>query len=170
MLLLEVSTIGPGELHRYAQNYGGEAEIFLCDDGKRALVLCNGPVAAGNSQAKNVKKLFDGGRFGKSGGDWLFCVALWTPDDYRDEFLAWYQTEHLPILLECPAWDGCRFLEEMVSDGCQFYALHQLSDKKALDSQERKRSRSTPWFKRLARNAWFDAAFQRTLYRRFSQT
>jgi len=158
MLLLEVSTIDPGELRRYAEIYRGEAEIFLRDDGKGALVLCNGPVAAGNSEAKSVKKLFDGGGFGKSGGDWLFCVALWTPDDYRDEFLAWYQTEHLPILLECPAWDGCRFLEEKVSD------------KKALDSQERKRSRSTPWFKRLAKNAWFDGAFQRTLYRRFAQT
>jgi hypothetical protein len=170
MLILEVSTIDPGELRRYAEIYGGEAEIFLRDDGKGALVLCNGPVAAGNSEAKSVKKLFDGGRFGKSGGDWLFCVALWTPDDYRNEFLAWYQTEHLPIMLECPAWDGCRFLEGKVSSGCQFYALHQLSDKKALDSQERKRSRSTPWFKRLAKNGWFDGAFQRTLYRRFAQT
>jgi hypothetical protein len=169
MLILEVSTIDPGELRRYAEIYGGEAEIFLRDDGKGALVLYDGPVAAGNPEAKSVKKLFDGGRFGKSGGDWLFCVALWTPDDYRNEFLAWYRTEHLPILLECPVWDGCRFLEGKVSSGCQFFALHQLSDKKALDSQERKRSRSTPWFKRLAKNGWFDGAFQRTLYRRFAQ-
>jgi hypothetical protein len=170
MLLLEVSTIDPSELRRYPEIDRGEAEIFLREDCKGALVLCDGLAAADNSKAKNVKKLFDGGRFGKSGGDWLFCVALWTPGDYRAEFLAWYQTEHLPILLECLAWDGCRFLEEKVSSGCQFYALHQLSEKKALDSQERKRSRSTPWFKRLARNAWFDGAFQRTLYRRFAQT
>ena len=51
MLLLEVSTIDPGELRRYAEIYRGEAEIFLRDDGKGALVLCNGPVAAGNSEA-----------------------------------------------------------------------------------------------------------------------
>jgi hypothetical protein len=108
ILLLEVSAIDPGELRRYAEIYGGGPEIFLRDDGKGALLLCNEPVAAGNSDTKSVKKLFDGGRFGKSGGDWLFCAALWVPDDYRDEFVAWYQREHLPVLLECPAWESLR--------------------------------------------------------------
>jgi hypothetical protein len=91
---------------------------------------------------------------------------LWTPQDFRKEFLAWYKVEHLPMLLECPIWDGCRFVEQDVERGCQFYALHQLSDKAALDSDARKRSRSTPWFNRLAKNGWFDAGFRRTLCRR----
>ena len=86
--------------------------------------------------------------------------------DFREEFVAWYMIEHMPILLECPQWDGCRFVETSVTNGCQFYSLHQLNDRAALDSAERKRSRSTPWFKRLAQNDWFDGAFTRTLYRR----
>lgn len=166
MLLLEMSTVDGAELRRNAAACRGAAEIFLREEGKGALVLCDGTEMAGGPRQKSAEKLFDGGRFGKAGGDWLFCVGLWTPIDYRDEFLAWYATEHLPILLECPLWDGCRFLEQKVADGCQFYAMHQLSDKKALESQERHRSRSTPWFKRLAKNDWFDGAFQRTLYRR----
>ncbi len=74
--------------------------------------------------------------------------------------------EHLPILLECPVWDGCRFVEQKIDKGCQFYAMHQLADKAALDSAERKRSRSTPWFKRLSVHPWFDGAFTRTLCKR----
>jgi len=44
--------------------------------------------------------------------------------------------------------------------------MHQMSDKAALDSTERTHSRSTPWFKRLSANEWFDGAFTRTLCRR----
>jgi hypothetical protein len=46
--------------------------------------------------------------------------------------------------------------------------MHQMSDKAALDSSERTQSRSTPWFKRLSANEWFDGAFTRTLCRRLS--
>jgi hypothetical protein len=46
------------------------------------------------------------------------------------------------------------------------WGLHYLEDRAALDSRERKRSRATPWFKRLARNAWFDGAFERALCKR----
>jgi hypothetical protein len=38
------------------------------------------------------------------------------------EFLDWYRNEHLPILLECPTWNGCRFVESPVLEGHQFYA------------------------------------------------
>ncbi len=173
MLLLEYSiTDGDDELRRRADRCARDAEIFLRDDGKGAIVLCDGisaPGDSGNVKTKTVRNIFDSGRIGKDGGDWLFCVGLWTPQEFREEFLAWYRVEHLPMLLECPVWDGCRFVEEAVAKGCQFYALHQLSDKKGLESAERKRSRSTPWFIRLAKNGWFDGAFTRTLYRRLAQ-
>lgn len=110
--------------------------------------------------------LFQGGRHGSDGGPFLFHVAIWTPSANRDELLDWYQSEHLPMLLAAENWDGCRFLEEEVSEGFLFHALHQLADRRALDSQERKDSRATPWFKRLAEHDWFDTGFVRTLYRR----
>jgi len=70
------------------------------------------------------------------------------------------------MLLECSEWEGCRFYESVVTDGARFYACHQLASKSALDSEERKASRQTPWFDRLKVHDWFDEAFARCLYRR----
>jgi hypothetical protein len=164
------------------------SEVFVRDDGGSLLVLVDhgtspatpapaaltappAPPAPPNvptppDSTRALRLLFSGGRFGAAGGDWLFFVGLWTPPDWRDEFLAWYRGEHLPMLLECPVWDGCRFTEQSVEAGCQFHALHQFSDRAALDSEHRRRSRSTHWFARLSRNPWFDGGFTRTLYRR----
>lgn len=144
------------------------AEYFARVDGDGAVELIDGdeaPASAGPG-AMQATTLFTGGDFGDRGGPWLFMVGLWTPEDFREEFIAWYKNEHLPILLECREWDGCRFVETKTANGCQFHSLHQLSDRAALDSEQRKRSRATPWFKRLSKNDWFDGAFTRTLYKR----
>ena len=142
------------------------AEYFARVDGDGGVELIDGATAPSGPGEMQATTLFTGGDYGARGGPWLFMVGLWTPVDFREEFVAWYMIEHMPILLECPQWDGCRFVETSVTNGCQFYSLHQLNDRAALDSAERKRSRSTPWFKRLAQNDWFDGAFTRTLYRR----
>ena len=168
MWMLDLSTPDAAEVRGKAAGPASDAELFLRDDGKGSLIVGKGAKPAGAAAAREVNSLFHGGKFGREGGEWLFRVGLWTPEDYRVEFLAWYEVEHLPMLLECSTWDGCRFVEEPVAKGCQFYALHQLSDKKALDSDERKRSRATPWFKRLAANDWFDGGFTRMLFSRFS--
>jgi hypothetical protein len=140
-------------------------EIYVEAEGDGRLeIRADSPAAPADEQPARL--LFSAGRVGREGGDWLFHVGLWAPSDYREEFLAWYSIEHLPILLECPTWDGCRFVEQPVADGCQFYALHQLADRAALESEQRKASRSTAWFRRLKANDWFDEAFVRTLYRR----
>lgn len=167
MLFSEYPTADVADLRRRSAGCP-QAEIFVRDGGESAVVIADGAEPSTLPTAKRFEPLFNGGRFGSVGGPWLFHVGIWTPGDYRDEFLAWYQTEHLPLLLECPVWDGCRFAEEAVPDGCQFHAIHQFSDTKALDSEQRKRSRSTPWFYRLARNDWFDSGFKRTLYQRAS--
>jgi hypothetical protein len=166
MWLLDLTATDVADVRKEAADCGGENELFVRDDGRGSLVVCNGGKPKNISARREVRKVFDRGRFGKEGGAWLFFVGLWVPDDFRGEFLAWYQVEHLPVLLECPTWDGCRFVEGTAAKGYQFYALHQLSNRKALDSDERRRSRATPWFKRLADNDWFDGAFTRTLYRR----
>ena len=143
------------------------AEHYVEQRGNRSLFIVDRE-APRTPDEQPVRLLFSSGRVGRAAGPWLFHVALWTPADFRDEFLAWYSVEHLPILLECRLWDGCRFVETSVVDGCQFYALHQLADVAALESRQRKVSRSTPWFVRLKEHDWFDEAFVRTLYRRAS--
>lgn len=166
MLIWEYPATDAAEVRRIGANCPPGSELFLRDDGKGSVVVCESGLPPGQPVEKSVSVLFTGGQYGNDGGEWLFLVGLWTPDDFRDEFLAWYKIEHMPILLENPLWDGCRFVEQKVADGCQFYAMHQLSDKAALDSAERKRSRATPWFKRLANQSWFDGAFTRILCRR----
>lgn len=166
MLIYEYPRAASDTLGGSASGCVGGVELFIREDSGGGVVLCEGGRAEGAAVEHRVDVLFTGGRYGKKGGEWLFWVGLWTPREYRSEFVAWYECEHMPILLECSLWDGCRFVEQQVAEGCQFYALHQLSAKAALDSEERKRSRSTPWFERLTKNAWFDGAFSRVLCRR----
>ena len=142
-------------------------EWYVREDVPGGLVLCNAEqVECSWPAARRLELLFAEGRFDAGQGSFLFKVGIRTPSEFRDELLEWYRREHLPILLECPTWNGCRFAEEEVDDGCRFYALHQLSHPRALESDERARSRATPWFFELKRNDWFDEPFSRVLYRR----
>jgi hypothetical protein len=167
MQISEYAATDAAEIRRIGAS-AKAAELYTRDDGKGSLIVSEGAPPAGAEATRTVEVLFTGGEFGANGGDWLFHVGLWTPPDFRDEFLAWYKMEHMPILLECPIWDGCRFIEQKVDNGCQFYAVHQMSDKAALDSSERKRSRATPWFMRLSKQSWFDGAFTRMLCKRLA--
>ena len=161
MILFEVTDIGKLE----SSSDRKSLERFTRVDGDGGLAIAGSGVPNADT-GRQVTQLFAGGTYGPAGGPFLFHVALWTPEDFRTEFLAWYECEHLPMLLEADGWDGCRFVEEPVADGCLFHALHQLRERSALDSDARKRSRATPWFKRLSKNSWFDTGFKRALYRR----
>lgn len=165
MLMAELPNLAANDLATVRVEAG--VEIYTRSDAPAMLILAQGrlPEHVGCA-SRELSLLFADGRYGPTGGAHLFHVALWVPFDFRAEFLAWYQTEHLPILLECSAWQGCRFAEEKVTSGHQFHALHQLACPDALNSEERRLSRQTPWFKRLAVNEWFDRAFRRSLYRR----
>lgn len=170
MLICEFPQPDPGGCRRIVEASPSDNEAFVRDDGSGAIILAGAARPVGAATCREVSILFTGGRTGTAAGDWLFLVGLWTPHDFRDEFVAWYRMEHMPILLECKTWDGCRFVEERVAEGSQFYAMHQLSDRAGLDSPERHRSRATPWFGRLAQQPWFDGAFTRMLYRRLPVT
>jgi len=142
-------------------------EAYARVDGAGTLLLYTDAAPSRSAGiATPVEMLFAAGTCGPQAGSHLFRVGLQVPREYRDEFLAWYETEHLPMLLGCAQWKGCRFVEAKRDAGCQFYALHQLASPAALDSPERKASRATPWFRRFAQQAWFDAPFTRVLYRR----
>ena len=171
MLLWESAQTDAGALDRLARAGRGGVERFMREDGAAALVLCDDGEAPPGTVEKRVATLFCGGRSGARAGAWLFCVGLWTPEAWGAEFCAWYRHEHAPILLECPVWSGFRFVEQHPAPdgrrGRQFYAMHWLAERAALDSDFRLRSRSTPWFLRLSKNDWFDGAFVRRLYRRW---
>jgi hypothetical protein len=168
MLLWETPVGDQKKLEALAARATGAAECLRRDDKKGGLILCEQGSAPKGVVERRATRLFGGGRSGPEAGPWVFCVGIWTPEDWREELCAWYQCEHGPMLLECPEWQGFQLLEASADEGCQFYALHRLSERTALDSEQRKRSRATPWFRRLARNRWFDGAFERALCRRLS--
>ena len=166
MLLWETSVADPKTLRTLAARATGAAECLVREDGKGGFILCQRGKAPPGVLEKHLTPLFSGGRIGPKAGAWVFRVGIWTPQDWRSEFCAWYQCEHAPILLECPEWQGYQLFEARAERGCQFYVLHHLADRSALDSEWRRRSRSTPWFYRLAKNEWFDGPFERILCRR----
>lgn len=167
LLLAECTTKETGRFADLAKKGGpASVEAFVGVESQTGLVVIDGASAIDHKSVFRAHILFQGGDVGSAGGEYLFKVGMWTPTDSRAEFLDWYENEHLPILLECSAWTGCRFIEKQVDEGHQFFALHQLQNADALNSQERQRSRATPWFMRLKQHSWFDGAFTRQLYKR----
>ena len=163
MLLWQTSATSAKDIEALAAHAKGAAECFRRADDSGSVILCAQGRAPKGVIEKKLTRLFSGGRFGPDAGPWLFVVGIWTPVDWSQEFRAWYQCEHAPILLECAEWSGYQLTETDATRGCQFYALHRLADRSALDSKHRKRSRATPWFKRLSKNKWFDGPFERVL-------
>jgi hypothetical protein len=91
----------------------------------------------------------------------LYAVSFNIPVEAQPDFNAWYETEHIPLLMECPDWLMVRRMQ--VSDGIPetytHMALHYLASAKALQSPERERARKTAWRDRLAKNPWFKASY-----------
>lgn len=96
----------------------------------------------------------------------LLCVFFTVPLEARGAFEAWYDEEHIPMLLDCPDWLMARRFNVVEWDP-EFYThmmLHYLADERALDSDERKRARETPRREALAAEPWFAPHF--VTYRR----
>jgi hypothetical protein len=87
----------------------------------------------------------------------LYPVFFEVPADRQPEFDAWYEDEHIALLMQDERWLGVRRLD--IFDGApnrfNRLALHYLSDRSALDSEARKQARATPWRARLAEEPWF---------------
>ncbi len=99
----------------------------------------------------------------------LYPVLFSVPADEHEgeqDFNAWYDQEHLGILLRNPYWPMCRrFKVHNPAPGAWTHiALHYLADLRALESKERDDARATPWRERLAKNAWFKGDY-RVLYK-----
>jgi len=101
--------------------------------------------------------------------DILYPVFFRVPADRETEFNAWYEEEHLAILLRCPYWPMCRRFR-ITNPGPESWthlALHYLTDLRALESAERTEARSTPWRARLAQEPWFRGDYR--VYYRYGQ-
>jgi hypothetical protein len=97
-------------------------------------------------------------------GPLVYLLKYPVPLDYWYEFDAWFQYEHMPMLLEEPTWYGCEFFRALGASSYPFAALHYV-EPQALKSDARNRSIDTPWWHRLKQHEWFDKQFIRTLMR-----
>ena len=166
MLIWQSLATGDGHVSDIARSAIGDIEVLRRVDGQGTIVLCESGTPPHGVVETRATPVLSGGEPMAAAGRWLFHVIIVAPREWRDELCEWYRTEHGPILLECSRWRGFRLLESPMENGCRLHALHRLADRSALDSDERKRSRATPWFERLARNSWFDGPFERVLAER----
>ncbi len=89
--------------------------------------------------------------------------AIWftVPPSDRAEFNDWYETEHIPLLMNNKDWLMVRRFE--VADGhpesFTHLSIHYLRSEDALSSPERQAARNTEWRARLAERDWFKAKY-----------
>jgi hypothetical protein len=80
------------------------------------------------------------------------CV-WWTPaPGAEDDLNAWYDNEHIPLLMEVPGWLRIRRFKRDVGGAPQYFAIHDIEDARALGDPRRKRVRTTPWRDRVVRH------------------
>jgi len=122
------------------------------------------PFTAMSENAARATTVWSGVRIYQCGserkGALVFMLKYPVPCEFHDEFDAWFQYEHMPMLLEEPTWYGCTFYRALGGSRYAFGALHNL-EPQALTSDARNRSVDTPWWHRLTRHAWFDKEFVR---------
>jgi hypothetical protein len=91
----------------------------------------------------------------------LYAVWFSVPEERCADFDAWYEQDHVPLLMECPEWLMVRRFR--ITDGePQPYnrlALHYLANRSAVDSPAREKARATPWRAKLAAEPWFKGTY-----------
>jgi hypothetical protein len=86
----------------------------------------------------------------------LFLVTSCVPPSEADEFDAWYDGEHAPLLLRIPGWRTVeRYRVDRSTDEVTHVALHYIDDPALLEHPERAAAGRTGWTLRLARRPWF---------------
>lgn len=91
----------------------------------------------------------------------LYAVMFDVPEDRLADFDEWYDVDHVPLLLGCKDWLGCRRYALEDSHPHQFnrMALHYLADASALQSDARAAARASAWRDRIAAEPWFKGKY-----------
>ncbi|GAB2963248.1 hypothetical protein GCM10017788_58170 [Amycolatopsis acidiphila] len=86
----------------------------------------------------------------------LFLVTSTVPQEEWAEFDAWFDTEHVPLLLRIPGWHAVRRYRMHASTRrVTHLALHYLDGREVLASPARANAGRTEWTRRLATRPWF---------------
>ncbi|HEX3789270.1 MAG TPA: hypothetical protein VHW44_15510 [Pseudonocardiaceae bacterium] len=103
-------------------------------------------------------------------GSVVSVVAFTVPDEDEDEFDAWYEQEHVPMLLLAPDWLRVRRYRVLDGEGGPWthLAVHELRSAEVMDSPERTRARIGPRRDELVSRPWFGDS-GRWLYQELSR-
>ena len=86
----------------------------------------------------------------------ILAVANSVPTDMEDDMTAWYQQEHIPMLLEVPGWRRIRRWRLIGGSeplGPDFLSLHELTGPAVLEEPGYRAAVSTPWRNRIVSGA-----------------
>lgn len=87
----------------------------------------------------------------------ILAVANWVPLETVDDMTAWYEQEHIPMLLAVPGWRRIRRFRltdpPPLGDGLGFLSLHELAGPAVLEQPGYRAAVSTPWRDRIVSGA-----------------
>jgi len=78
----------------------------------------------------------------------ILTVAMSAPASAERDMAAWYDEEHIPMLLKVPGWRRIRrfrLVRSMDAPGPGFLSLHELAGPEALEEPGYRAAISTPW-------------------------
>lgn len=84
----------------------------------------------------------------------LYSVLFKIPPDWHAEFDAWYDTDHMPIILGCKRW-AMTARYHVIGSPYTHLALHYIECASAFDDAALKAARQTPWRNKLLAHRWF---------------
>ena len=82
----------------------------------------------------------------------ILAVANSVPPEMEDDMTAWYEQEHIPLLLEVPGWRRVRrwrLIGGSEPQGPDFLSLHELAGPSVLEEPGYRAAISTPWRDRI---------------------
>ena len=80
---------------------------------------------------------------------YMMTVALEPAAGTRDDFIAWYHQEHIPLLLQVPGWRRSRLFEQVEGTGPSFCAFQEFESQAVFDAPEYRKASGTPWRERV---------------------
>lgn len=91
-------------------------------------------------------------------------ASMTPPPEKVDDYHAWYEKEHVPLLRAIDGWDRSSRYELLHGSAPQFMAMHDLRTLDALGCAEHKIAYDTDWRRRVTA---YRTAYERVLYRLF---
>lgn len=94
----------------------------------------------------------------------VLAVPFAPPADELAELDAYYETEHIPLLMAIPGWRRIRRWALEPLDGGQYLrlAFHDLDAPAVFGGELVRATTETPWYKRLIERLWFQQGGRRS--------